>query len=181
MGRKLSWETESSDGIVTGIGGMIFLPYLAGERTPLMNPDAKGVFFGMSLEHTGAHMTRAVMEGVTYALRDSLEILEEMGISVTLVNVRFVKPFDRELLKKLSETHSVFVTMEENVRTGGFGQQVLDYAEEEKLPVTVSIAAVPDTFVSHGSVEWQRKQVGLDTDSILERIEKLRTGQENRT
>lgn len=60
---------------------MIFLPYLAGERTPLMNPDAKGVFFGMSLEHTGAHMTRAVMEGVTYALRDSMEILEEMGIS----------------------------------------------------------------------------------------------------
>lgn len=81
MGRKLSWETESSDGIVNGSGGMIFLPYLAGERTPLMNPDAKGVFFGMSLEHTGAHMTRAVMEGVTYALRDSLEILEEMGIS----------------------------------------------------------------------------------------------------
>ncbi len=63
-----------------GSGGLIFLPYLAGERTPLMNPDARGIFFGLSLEHTGGHMARAVMEGVTYALRDSLEILGEMGI-----------------------------------------------------------------------------------------------------
>lgn len=75
---KLSGLAEA---VEPGSGGMIFLPYLAGERTPLMNPDARGVFFGMSLEHTGAHMARAVMEGVTYALRDSLEILEEMGIS----------------------------------------------------------------------------------------------------
>lgn len=66
--------------VAPGSGGVIFLPYLAGERTPLMNPDAKGIFFGLSLEHTGAHMARAVMEGVTYALRDSLGILKAMGI-----------------------------------------------------------------------------------------------------
>lgn len=67
--------------VMPGSGGMIFLPYLAGERTPLMNPKARGVFFGLSLEHTEAHMARAVMEGVTYALKDSMEILKDMGIS----------------------------------------------------------------------------------------------------
>ncbi|MBS6194102.1 MAG: xylulokinase [Clostridiales bacterium] len=67
-------ETEA------GSRGLVFLPYLAGERTPHMNPAARGVFFGLSLEHTRAHMVRAVMEGVTYALRDSMEILDGMGV-----------------------------------------------------------------------------------------------------
>lgn len=73
--------TRMAGSVEPGSGGLLFLPYLAGERTPLMNPKARGVFFGLSLEHTGANMARAVMEGVTYALKDSLQILEEMGIT----------------------------------------------------------------------------------------------------
>ena len=62
-------------------GGLVYLPYLTGERTPHMNPKAKGMFFGLTLGHDRRHFARAVMEGVTFALRDSLEILENMGIS----------------------------------------------------------------------------------------------------
>ncbi len=64
-----------------GSGGVFFLPYLAGERTPHMNPSAKGMFFGLQMCHEDRHLARAVLEGVTYALRDSLDILEEMGIA----------------------------------------------------------------------------------------------------
>lgn len=64
-----------------GSEGVIFLPYLAGERTPHMDPDACGMFYGLRLAHTKAHMARAVMEGVTFALRDCMEILKQMGIA----------------------------------------------------------------------------------------------------
>jgi xylulokinase len=68
-----------------GSEGLVFLPYLTGERTPYPNPNARGVFFGLSLRHTKAHLVRAVMEGVAYGLRDSFEIIEQMGVEVAQV------------------------------------------------------------------------------------------------
>ncbi len=64
-----------------GSGGVTFLPYLQGERTPHRDAAARGAFLGLSLAHTRAHMTRAVLEGVTFALRDSLTILQDLGLS----------------------------------------------------------------------------------------------------
>ncbi len=61
---------------------MIFLPYLSGERTPHADPDARACFVGLTLAHTRGHMVRAVMEGVTYSMRDSLAIIQELGVPV---------------------------------------------------------------------------------------------------
>ena len=66
----------------TGSQGLFFLPYLAGERTPHADPLARGAFVGLTLAHTRGHMVRAVMEGVSYALRDSLAIMQECGVPV---------------------------------------------------------------------------------------------------
>ncbi len=68
-----------------GCEGLLFLPYLSGERTPYSDPDARGVFFGLTLRHSKAHLTRAVLEGVTYGLRDSLELLRALGVEITQV------------------------------------------------------------------------------------------------
>ena len=65
-----------------GSEGLIFLPYLSGERTPHADPFARGVFFGLSPRHDKAALTRAVMEGVTYGLRDSLELIRAMGVEI---------------------------------------------------------------------------------------------------
>ncbi len=65
-----------------GSEGLFFLPYLAGERTPHADPHARGCFVGLTLKHTRGHMVRAVLEGVTYALRDSLAIIKELGVPV---------------------------------------------------------------------------------------------------
>jgi xylulokinase len=65
-----------------GSEGLIFLPYMTGERTPHADPNARGVFLGLGLRHTKANMARAIMEGVCYGLRDSLEILKEMKLPV---------------------------------------------------------------------------------------------------
>jgi xylulokinase len=70
-----------------GCEGLIFLPYLSGERTPHPDPSARGAFIGLTLRHTKAHMARAVLEGVTFGLRDSLEILRDMHIAPASVRL----------------------------------------------------------------------------------------------
>lgn len=68
-----------------GCGGLLYLPYLMGERSPHCNPDAKGVFFGLTARHGRSDMLRAVMEGVTYSLRDCMEVIAELEIPVSEV------------------------------------------------------------------------------------------------
>ena len=65
--------------VPAGAEGLLFLPYLVGERTPHFDPLARGAFVGLALHHTRAHAVRAIMEGVAFALRDSLEIMRELG------------------------------------------------------------------------------------------------------
>jgi xylulokinase len=73
--------TAEAAPIPAGADGLIFLPYLQGERTPHMDPQARGVFFGLRSDHTRAHLVRAVMEGVVFALRDGLEVFRALGIA----------------------------------------------------------------------------------------------------
>lgn len=68
-----------------GTEGMLFLPYLTGERTPHADPHARGVFFGITLRSDRSHFARAILEGVAFGLRDSFEILREMGLPITQV------------------------------------------------------------------------------------------------
>lgn len=65
--------------------GLVFLPYMAGERSPIWNPDAKGVFYGLDFSKTKGHMVRACMEGVAFSLRHNLEIAEESGAKVKVL------------------------------------------------------------------------------------------------
>lgn len=76
---------QEAEKVEAGCNGLIFLPYMMGERTPHLDPDAKGVFFGLSAKHEKPDMIRAIMEGVVYSLKDCLEIIREMGIDVSEV------------------------------------------------------------------------------------------------
>src|SRR5205807_1517992 len=67
--------------------GLVFLPYLAGERTPHADPDARGSFTGLGLRHDRGALVRAVLEGVAYGLRDSLELLRSLGAEATVGRV----------------------------------------------------------------------------------------------
>jgi xylulokinase len=78
----------TDEAALAGVGaeGLFFLPYLTGERTPHFDPDAKGAWIGLTVRHGRAHLIRSLLEGVTYAMRDSLELIREMGVDVS--NVR---------------------------------------------------------------------------------------------
>lgn len=79
------YMTVSAAKVSPGSEGLIFLPYLNGESTPHVDPDARGVFFGLSLRHDLGSLCRSVMEGVTYSLRDTIEILREFGLKINEV------------------------------------------------------------------------------------------------
>ena len=96
--------------------------------------------------------------------------IREAGYKCSLINARFVKPLDTQLLDRLSRTHRLFVTIEENVVSGGFGGQVLEYASEAKLPVYIRNIGIPDDYVEHGNVEILRREVGLDCGRIVEQV-----------
>ena len=98
--------------------------------------------------------------------------LKAQGISCTLVNARFVKPIDTDMIEKLSDNHTLLVTMEENVESGGFGEKVRSYVDERKFTMGVLNVCVPDEYVEHGNVELLRKEIGIDADSIVAKIEK---------
>jgi xylulokinase len=74
--------TDEAQAVKSGSEGLFFLPYLSGERTPHADPDARGCFVGLTLAHTRGHLVRSIMEGVTYSMRDSLAIIEGLGVPV---------------------------------------------------------------------------------------------------
>lgn len=98
------------------------------------------------------------------------ENLRKKGYEPTLVNMRFVKPLDTELLDIIKEDHSLIVTMEENVKSGGFGEQVMTYYGSRIHGPAVRIVAIEDRFVPHGSVEDLMRQQQMDSDSVTERV-----------
>lgn len=98
------------------------------------------------------------------------ENLRKKGYEPTLVNMRFVKPLDTELLDIIKEDHSLIVTMEENVKSGGFGEQVMTYYGSRMHGPAVRIVAIEDRFVPHGSVEDLMRQQQMDSESVTERV-----------
>ena len=97
--------------------------------------------------------------------------LKEDGYDPTFVNARFVKPLDVELLDGLAKDHSLFVTVEENVKSGGYGEHVSAYMEACHPETRVLSAAVWDRFVPQGSVDSLRNRIGLGVEDIRQAIE----------
>lgn len=98
------------------------------------------------------------------------ERLKEKGYCCTLVNARFIKPIDEDIIRELSKNHNLFVTMEENVASGGYGEKVKallfrEMKEKELLNITL-----PDEYVEHGNVDILKKEVGIDADTIVNKI-----------
>ena len=97
-------------------------------------------------------------------------ILKDRGLNCSLVNARFYKPIDTDYIKTASHSHKLFVTMEENVLIGGFGEKVRDYVDTNRIDASVLNIAIPDQFVTHGSVDKLRAELKIDAESIAERI-----------
>ena len=96
--------------------------------------------------------------------------LKDMGYSCSLVNARFIKPLDTEMIERLSREHRLLVTIEENVLSGGYGARVLDCVSKEKLPVHVCRIGLPDAFIEQGNIDLLRRENGLEKSAIVKKI-----------
>lgn len=96
--------------------------------------------------------------------------LKDRGFSCSLINARFCKPIDEECIKELSLRHKLIVTLEENVQSGGFGEHVLGYCNEQRLSTRVMTIALPDDYIEHGNVELLKKETGIDPENVVKRI-----------
>lgn len=98
------------------------------------------------------------------------EMLKEDGMEATVINARFAVPFDKDKVKELTENHKLLVTMEENVTSGGFGEHVASYVNENDLDIKVHIIAIPDAYVEHGNVDRLKEDIQIDANSIYKRV-----------
>lgn len=181
---KNLWELSDMIKFAVDYDGPIAVRYPRGEAYTGLKEFRAPICLGKSeVIHEGSRVALlAVGSMVKMAEEVQKQLKERMDMDAALVNARFVKPIDEELLRNFADTYELVVTLEENVKDGGFGERVLAFAEEEDLPFGVEIIALPDRFIPHGSVSYQMKQVGFTPEDICGRIEEYyrKQGQEER-
>lgn len=181
---KNLWELSDMIKFAVDYDGPIAVRYPRGEAYAGLKEFRAPICLGKSeVIHEGSRVALlAVGSMVKMAEEVQKQLKERMDMDAALVNARFVKPIDEELLRSFADTYELVVTLEENVKDGGFGERVLAFAEEEGLPFGVEIIALPDRFIPHGSVSYQMKQVGFTPEDICGRIEEYyrKQGQEER-
>ena len=171
MAPKNKWELSDMLKYAVEFDGPIALRYPRGEAYDGLKEYRRPIEYGKSEviyeEEDIALLAVGNMVKIAEQVRKNLK---EIGYSCTLVNARFVKPIDTEVLDMLSSDHKLLVTMEENVRSGGYGEKVMDYVVEQELPVKLLNISLPDEYVEHGNVALLYEEVGIDAQTVTKRI-----------
>ena len=171
MAPKNFWELQSMLEFGVKFDGPLAIRYPRGEAYRGLLEFTAPVEYGKSemlYEEEGiALFALGSMVSTGEHVRDKLK---SKGYSCTLVNARFVKPLDTEMVDRLCRNHRLIVTMEENVLRGGMGMCATRYIHEHYPGVRVIQIALPDAYVEHGNVSALREMLGIDSDSVIRRI-----------
>ncbi|MCI9219583.1 MAG: 1-deoxy-D-xylulose-5-phosphate synthase [Lachnospiraceae bacterium] len=168
---KNKWELSDMLKFAVALGAPVAVRYPRGmayaglkeHREPIRLGKAEWIY----REREIALFAVGSMVKTAEAVRESLKA---RGHEVSLINARFVKPIDEEAVREACGDHSLIVTMEENVACGGYGEKILAYMNENGLRNRFLSIAIPDVFVEHGNVELLKQEIGLDPQSIVEKI-----------
>ncbi|MCI8859104.1 MAG: 1-deoxy-D-xylulose-5-phosphate synthase [Lachnospiraceae bacterium] len=170
---KNKWELSDMIKFAINYGHPIAVRYPRGEAYAGLKEYREKIIYGKSEILFQEEGIALLAVGSMVKTAEQVRILlKSMGYFCTLINVRFVKPLDTELLDQLAKNHTLFVTIEENVENGGFGEHVVSYFSEKQtaqFPKVIKIA-INDLYVEHGNVEILKKELGLDVESVLKRI-----------
>ena len=179
MAPKNRWELEAMLEFGVNFEGPLAIRYPRGEAYRGLSE------FAASMEYGKAEMLYEESGIALFALGSMVstgehvrEKLKAKGHSCTLVNARFAKPMDTDMLDRLCRNHDLIVTMEENVLRGGLGMCATRYIHEHYPQVRVIQVALPDAYVEHGNVSLLREMLGIDSDSVIRRLEREYLGKE---
>ena len=122
--------------------------------------------------------SRLIQRGEKVAILVFGQLLNEVidiskKLSLTLIDMRFAKPFDKERIDELSITHQHIITIEDNVVAGGAGSSINEYIIQKGYEITITNFGIPDHFISHGSQSELYSEVGLDKKSLEYRINEI--------
>lgn len=178
MAPKNKWELSDMLKFAIDFHGPIALRYPRGEAFDGLREHREPIILGMGEwiyhEKDIALVAVGSMVKTALAVREALQL---KGYACSIINARFVKPIDTEILNEAVKDHSLIVTMEENVASGGFGEKVREYLDESGYQGSLLTISIPDEYVEHGNVDILREEVGIDAYSIQRRIEEVLCGQ----
>ena len=171
MAPKNKWELSDMIKFAVEFGGPIAIRYPRGEAYDGLKEFREPIVYGKSetLFAERDILLLAVGSMVKVA-RTVRQRLKEKGLSCSLVNARFVKPIDEELIREACKTHRLIVAMEENVASGGFGERVRAFVDSLDVETKVLGIAIPDEYVEHGNVELLKQETGIDAVSVEEKV-----------
>lgn len=172
MAPKNKWElADMLRFAVASCDGPIALRYPRGEASESFREHRAPILCGKSeVLYDEKGIALIAVGSMVETARMVRERLRDIGYSCSLINARFVKPIDEEMLKKAATEHELIVTLEENVRSGGFGDHALEYLNDIGAKAEVINISLPDDYVEHGNVEALKEETCIDADSILKRI-----------
>jgi 1-deoxy-D-xylulose-5-phosphate synthase len=171
MAPKNKWELSDMMKFAVSYDGPIALRYPRGAAYDGLKEIRQPIELAKSeLIRKGSTVAIMALGSMVKTAVDVVKLLEAEGISATLINARFAMPFDKEAIKELPAEHSLLVTMEENVQSGGFGEHVTEYVKTNGIALEVLTVALPDCYVEHGNVEVLKKELHVDAESVAKRI-----------
>jgi len=118
----------------------------------------------------GAELTIIACGSMVYPALNVAEALEQEGISIGVVNGRFIKPMDNRLLSEIASRTKKILTLEENTVMGGFGSGVMELLSKEEILIPIKSMGIPDTFITHGNQKKLRNALGIDREGIKKAI-----------
>lgn len=174
MAPKNLWELSDMMKFAIAYDGPIALRYPRGAAYDGLQDCRQPIALGKGeVLAEGSQVALVAVGKMVEIAEGAKRLLKEMyGIDATLINARFVKPLDEELLKKAAKEHSCVVTLEDNVKTGGFGERTAELLYQNKLYPHMINISIPDQFVEHGSVDQLYHKLGMDAESVVEKIAK---------
>ena len=168
---KNKWELSDMMKFAVAFGAPIAVRYPRGLAYDGLKEFREPVVLGKSeMLYEESEVALFALGGMVAIAEEVRNRLKERGHSCTLVNARFAKPFDEEMIRRLAGTHKLLVTMEENVKSGGMGEHIESFLFSQKLDVSILTVSVPDQFVEHGNVNALREMLGIDAASVAARI-----------
>ena len=173
MAPKNMWELRDMMRFALSLGSPAAIRYPRGEAYRGLRDHRAVVEYGKSEMLYEEKDLALVAFGSMVSCAEHIRAkVRKEGKACTLVNGRFVKPIDYGMLDRLAQDHSVIVTLEENVLRGGAGEEITAYIHSHYPEIRVVNIGLPDTYVEHGNVSVLRKALGIDSDSIIERLRK---------
>ena len=171
MAPKNKWELSDMIKFAVAFGAPTAIRYPRGEAYDGLKENREPIVYGKS--ESIYREKDIILFAAGSMVKVALEVRSQLageGYFCSLTNARFVKPIDEAAVKEACAEHKLIVTMEENVASGGFGEKVRAYVDTLNTDVKVMCVTIPDEYVEHGNVELLKKEVGIDADSIVERI-----------